>query len=249
MKNNRPLGPLPTDPAEGPAVSAAQRSVLQELTAAGAPTTLVALARRSGLHENTLRAHLGALARAGLVRTERSAPSGRGRPALLWAAVPGAGSHAVEYAGLATALARTVARTSSRPAEDAADAGRSWGDDLAREDGGTDARTRLRSVLTRLGFGPEESPPESPEPVAEGRPAAGIAGPVGSVLRLTRCPLLDVARELPEVVCNVHRGLVEGVLEPGRGSGPAAVDVRLAPFAEPGACVLTLAPPPPGRSR
>jgi len=240
VENSRPLGPLPADPS-ATGVSPAQRSVLREVAGAAAPVTLAALAQRTGLHENTLRGHLGALSRAGLVRPHRSTPHGRGRPALLWSAVPGGGAGATEYAGLATALARTVQRTSSRPAEDAAAAGRAWGRELAGdqagdqagEEGDAGARSRLLEVLTRLGFAPEAGG------ALPGTPPRAVA-PASPVLRLTRCPLLDVARELPEVVCNVHRGLVEGVLQPGDDGSPKETGVRLLPFAEPGACVLTL---------
>lgn len=228
MENTGPLGPRPTPPPAA-GVSAAQRTVLQQVAGADAPVTLAGLVRNTGLHENTLRGHLGALVRAGLVRPHRSAPQGRGRPALVWSAVPGGGSGAVEYAGLATALARTVQRTSSRPAEDAAEAGRSWGRELAGVAPEADAQQRLSGVLDRLGFAPEER-----------RSEERLTGGGSSVVRLTRCPLLDVARELPEVVCSVHRGLVEGVLDPDPATDGAEAGVRLLPFAEPGACLLLL---------
>lgn len=232
MENTGQLGPLPA-PSPTTGISAAQRAVLEQVASAGAPVTLAALVRGTGLHENTLRGHLGALSRAGLVRPHRSTPRGRGRPALVWSPVPGGGTGAVEYAGLATALARTVQRTSRRPAQDAADAGRSWGRDLAGAAPEPDARRRLSDVLARLGFAPEERRREGR---SEGRPTGGR----GSVVRLTRCPLLDVARELPEVVCNVHRGLVEGVLDPDPDTNGERAGVRLLPFAEPGACLLML---------
>jgi predicted ArsR family transcriptional regulator len=60
-------------------------------------------------------------------------------------------------------------------------------------------------------------------------------------VRLTTCPLLDAARRNPDVVCEVHLGIVRGVLE-RLGGNPDGT--ALLPFAEPGACLLTL----PGRS-
>ena len=55
--------------------------------------------------------------------------------------------------------------------------------------------------------------------------------------RLTRCPLLEAARESPDIVCGVHHGLVEGLLE---HAGASTDGVDLLPFAEVGACLLRL---------
>jgi predicted ArsR family transcriptional regulator len=207
--------------AVAPTVSRAQRAVLDVLLAADRPLPLARLSTETGLHANTLRGHLDALAEHGLARRERAEPTGRGRPGWLWSAAriaPG------EYAGLATALARTLHRTSADPAGDAVEAGRAWGHELAAAGpaAGADVpgRTRVRDLLAGLGFGPERAHPDS-----------------DTTLRLTRCPLLDAARELPEVVCNVHLGLVGGALEEYRSDD---VDADLVPFAEPGACLLHL---------
>ena len=55
-------------------------------------------------------------------------------------------------------------------------------------------------------------------------------------IRLRACPFRDAAREHPQVVCAVHRGLIEQLLEP---SGTRS---RLVPFAEPDLCLVTLEP-------
>jgi len=208
-----------------PTVSRAQRTVLDALLAAGGALSLGRLSEETGLHANTLRGHLDALAGLGLARRERAEPAGRGRPGWLWSAARSAPG---EYAGLATALARTVHRTSADPAGDAIEAGRAWGHELAaaRPAGGADVpvRARVRELLAGLGFGPE-------------RAQADARTDTGTTLRLTRCPLLDVARELPDVVCNVHLGLVGGALEEYHSDD---VDAELVPFAEPGACLLHL---------
>lgn len=178
------------------------------------------LVTATGLHENTLRGHLDALSRAGLVRRERGHPNGRGRPAWLWSGERGDGGGAREYAGLAGALARTLKRTSAKPAADAIEAGRSWGHELAagRVASSAAPREQVNALLDDLGFAPQ------PEPDSE-------------TVRLTQCPLLDLAREHPEIVCNVHLGLVGGALEQ---IGAEDVDTELVPFAEPGACLLHL---------
>jgi predicted ArsR family transcriptional regulator len=226
VENKGRLGPHPSSPVPA-ALSRARRGLLELLQAEG-PRTLAALAARSGLHENTVRGHLEGLAADGLVTREQEAPQGRGRPAWRWAARSGASQ---EYAGLATALARTLRRTSARPEEDALGAGRDWGHGLATGlatgrgvgsvgavagPGDASAAVRLRGLLDHLGFDPE------------GEAERGE-------LRLTGCPLLEAALEEPEIVCNVHRGLVAGALAEYGDPDP---DVELLPFAEPGACVL-----------
>lgn len=206
-------------------MSRSRSELLDRLTGQPEPTTLSALVEVSGLHPNTLREHLSALEKAGLVRRFRAQPHGRGRPAWLYEATEhsddGGGA---EYAGLAATLAAAIHRTSSAPAEDAVAAGTQWGHDLARskgapgEAGDPAARRQVIALLADFGFGPE--PDERDE-----------------VVRLTRCPLLEAAHRYPDVVCGVHLGLVRGALEE-YGVDPAGTD--LLPFSEPGACRLDL---------
>jgi predicted ArsR family transcriptional regulator len=186
---------------------------------------MAALVAATGLHANTLREHLEALVRRGLVRRLRAQPHGRGRPALLYEATDAETSpDRSEYAGLAATLASAINRTSSSPRDDAVVAGTEWGHELARRSGGpataTDgaARREVLTLLDRIGF--------APEPGAE-----------PSAVRLTRCPLLEAAYKYPDVVCGVHLGIVRGALEE-YGADPAGTD--LIPFAEPGACRLEL---------
>ena len=56
-------------------------------------------------------------------------------------------------------------------------------------------------------------------------------------VRLTRCPFIDTARAHPEAVCSVHLGLIKGAL------GESLDQAALQPFAEPDACLVTLAVP------
>lgn len=200
-------------------MSRARRSLLETLEERG-PITLAALAATSGLHENTVRGHLEGLAADGLVARERGAPHGRGRPAWLWRT---RSTTSDEYAGLAATLARTLRRTSDHPEDDAIDAGHDWGHSLAaahRTGRADPPAVRVRDLLGELGFAPR--------------------GPVdadGGELELTRCPLLEAAKEEPGIVCNVHLGLVVGALEEYAAPDP---DAELVPFAAPGACLLRL---------
>ena len=58
--------------------------VLRFLEAASEPVALADIARATGLRENNVRYHLGALQRSGLVRTEARPTGGRGRPRLVF---------------------------------------------------------------------------------------------------------------------------------------------------------------------
>lgn len=192
---------------------------------------MIAVAPRS-----TVREHLEALVRQGLVRRRRATPDGRGRPAWLYqasGAAEGAGDS--EYARLATALASVIHRTSASPARDGSAAGAEWGRELACDrrarNGGANtsantsaetdsaaARREVVSLLDELGFAAE--------------PEAGHR-----VVRLTRCPLLAAAHRFSDVVCAVHHGIVTGALIE-YATDPSGTD--LWPFVEPGACLLDL---------
>jgi predicted ArsR family transcriptional regulator len=206
-------------------LSASTERLLAILRAQDRPTTLAALARKTSLHPNTVREHLVVLVRAGLGARTREQPVGRGRPAWTYEATA-AISEASEYAALAVVLSSTIARTSAQPSIDAAIAGEDWGRDLARRRGAApaspgSARDGAVGLLDDLGFEPVQDP---------GTP---------SLVRLTRCPLLEAARSSPRIVCSVHLGMVRGVLRE-YGADPAGSD--LIPFAEPGACVLVVPP-------
>lgn len=181
------------------------------------------------MHVNTLRGHLEALESQRRVRRLRAAPSGRGRPAWLYEATePGVYASVSEYAVLAARLAAAIHRTSADPRAEGVDAGWEWGQALARDRhegasrGPAEARRRVVALLSDLGFAPE---PRSR----------------ASVVRLTRCPLLDAARSHPDVVCGVHLGIVRGALQQWGASSEGA---ELLPFSEPGACRLLMAAAP-----
>lgn len=187
--------------------------------------TLAVLAGETTLHPNTVREHLDTLVRAGLAARTRGRPVGRGRPAWTYAATSSL-SEASEYAALSVVLSSTITRTSAHPGADAELAGEDWGRDLARRRGAApataeSARDRAVELFDDLGFEPVQDPD------------------VPSSVRLIRCPFLEAARSNPLIVCNVHLGMLRGVLSE-YGADPAGSD--LLPFAEPGACVLVVPP-------
>jgi predicted ArsR family transcriptional regulator len=203
-------------------MSRPRSTLLETLAGQPEPTTLAALVVATGRHANTVREHLDALEEAGLVQRQRSEPNGRGRPAWLYQATETPDRS--EYAGLAATLAAIIHRTSDSAREDGIAAGRDWGRDLARAKGRPHgpgqpaARQQVVGLLADIGFAP----------VPDDRL---------SVVRLTRCPLLEAARRYPDVVCGVHLGIVRGALEE---YGADAERTELLPFSEPGACRLEL---------
>ena len=216
--------PVTLGPVDGGAASpeevlpAGQARVLAALRLAAAPLTLAELSEGTGLHVNTLRGHLGPLLSRGEVTRTAGPAEGRGRPAWLYAAFGPDSAPAAELAHLAVALAGAVAR-SDDPAAQANLAGREWGASLAEQvSAADDARDATVAVLDRMGFAPQRT---------------------GRTVRLTRCPLLSAARAEPEIVCGVHLGLVQGLIE---ALGESSAGADLLPFVEPGACRLILPP-------
>lgn len=241
------IGPGPARPLLPP-LSAARTAVLRALGSEDGAQTVAAVADRLGQHPNTVRDHLDSLLDDGLIERFRAEPAGRGRPAWLYRIAPDLGLLADdigmgfphegrEYIDLAVALIDQVADSSPDPGELARQAGRRWGRALAdrqrrsdrghRSDTGddgadphpaTDPRVMMSELLADLRFDPEP-------------------GDGASTLRLTTCPFLAAAKRNPQVVCQVHLGIVQGAWE-RLGGDPATVD--LTPFAEPGACLLQL---------
>jgi predicted ArsR family transcriptional regulator len=203
-------------------LSAARSAILAAVRDQPEAVSLAALVRLTGSHENTVREHLNALLGAGLVRRRLAPSKGRGRPAWLydcWESDP----EQAEYAGLAAALARSLARTSPDPRAAAREAGEEWGRELAAARLVADPHIVgpgiVVALLDELRF----------EPVVDEETVVDV--------RLMQCPLLETAYRQQDVVCEVHLGLVRGALRQ-LGSDPEGA--RLMPFAEPGACLLVL---------
>lgn len=234
-------GPVPAPSPELWADPTRHR-VLQALAAQGRAVPIAEVVAAVGGHPNTTRGHLEALRAAGLVRRDAAPHVGRGRPPWLHS-LTDVGRSVVrrlrtsqEAAGLgvdslALAFVRYLAALPD-PSVQAREVGRRWGSSLPRPSA---ARTRpgrrraLMDLLDRTGFTPVMARESS------------LSGPTDEIV-LRSCPLLESAREHPEVVCQVHRGLVEGVLgRDGDGSdGRADVSVELDPWGRPEGCLLLL---------
>ncbi len=200
-----------------------RQEVLDALRDARGPLGVAEVAKRLGVHANTARFHLDALAADGAVERAVEQPSGPGRPRTVYAARPGMDRGGARgYRLLAQILLSRLAADGDEGRESAAQAGREWGRFLVERPApfqrvtGEEAAERLTGLLDDLDFAPK---------------------PDGDVIRLRHCPFLELAEEYGPLVCDVHLGLMQGAL--AELDAPVEAD-RLEPFAEPGACLAHL---------
>jgi predicted ArsR family transcriptional regulator len=204
---------------------ASRRHILDALRASPTPLDVRALAETTGLHVNTVRFHLGVLIDSGYAASRGGRPSGPGRPQTLYTAT----TPSVDEGGyqlLAEVLAEHLDQLGA--GELAQRAGLGWvrRANTAGTAGVTspvaEATGRAVALFTELGF--------DPLPAEEG---------AGARIQLRACPFIDVARRHPDVVCGVHRGLLQGTTEI---SGASVLATELVPFAQPGICVARIFP-------
>jgi predicted ArsR family transcriptional regulator len=189
-------------------------AMYRELASSTSPLSAQELADALGLHANTVRLHLDRLRDAGLVEAEAVHRGTVGRPQHLYFLAPGApglGFDPPAHALLAGLLAAMAERLGAEP-DDAADSGFVWGTEAGRRTRSRSCVPALVGELERLGF----------EPVADVADGTGSApADPGAPVRIDflHCPFRELAEAYPELVCNLHRGLCEGVVnEVGGGS-------------------------------
>lgn len=199
--------------------SPVRRRVLDLLGETDDAPTAQQLAAALGLHVTTVRFHLDQLERAGVVAREVRHSARRGRPSVHFRAVGLDVDHARDR--MIEALAGALA--SGGPVdEESRAAGRRWADEVPTPAGPPEAA--VARTFARLGFDPETA---------------------GDTVRLRACPFRAAARRHPEVVCQVHLGLAQGL---ARRASAGAAEVGLRPFVEPELCLLVVGPTRPGRA-
>jgi len=189
---------------------------------AGRPVSVREMSRRLSLHPNTLRPHLRRLEEAGLISREIRKSATVGRPQTLYS-VRQAAEEGGDYRMLAEMLCGLVR---GRPALQQAQAlARQWGSYLVAQ-GGPKPGVRLparrnlailQEAMARAGFEPR------------------FRRLQGSAIEVTLrdCPFRDLTEDYRELVCTLHRGLVEGMLSGLKP--PLAID-EFQPLAERGIC-------------
>jgi predicted ArsR family transcriptional regulator len=161
------------------------------------------LADHLELHPSTVRGHLTLLIEAGFVEPVIEAREGPGRPRVLFVPttkeLPDALRY-VHYRGLAKALSGYLMWREGSPSDAASSAGRRWAADLVREEPPGERAVhplaRAGQLLATAGFPIE------------------VALDAGQVLLVQRsCPFADVVADHAEVVCALHLGLVDGIVD------------------------------------
>jgi predicted ArsR family transcriptional regulator len=173
-------------------------SMYQELAGSTVPVTASELADRLGIHANTVRLHLERLREAGLVEVEPVHRGTVGRPQHVYSLAPGApglGFDPPSYTLLAGLLAALAERIGA-DGDDAAAAGRAWGTEAGRRTRSKSCAKALFGEMDRLGFDPE----------SEALPGNRLD------IAFLHCPFRELAEAYPELVCNLHRGITEGVV-------------------------------------
>jgi predicted ArsR family transcriptional regulator len=197
------MDPLPVYKALG---DDTRFALYRELALSPASLSAGDLAERLALHPNTVRPHLDRMREVGLIDVETVHRGTVGRPQLRYSLAPGAPglgfdppSHTL-LAGLLAALAEQVGADGL----DAAALGRHWGEEaMVRRQGGRGCLSALMAELERLGFDPVDSTAET-----------GDGGRVR--IDFLHCPFRELAEAYPELVCHLHRGIVEGIVGTSR---------------------------------
>lgn len=177
-------------------------AVYRELASSTAALSAQDLADLLGVHANTIRLHLERLKDVGLIDAEAIHRGTVGRPQHLYflaSGAPGLGfdppAHAL-LAGLLAALSERIGADSN----DATDTGHAWGVEAGRRTRSKSCLPALESELSRLGFEPALEPGDG---TSEGK----------ARIEFLHCPFRELAEAYPELVCNLHRGLCEGVVD------------------------------------
>jgi len=157
------------------------------------------VAETLGLHPNTVRPHLERMREAGLLAVEVDNRGAVGRPQHRYSPAPDAPSLGLEpptfplLAGLLANLAAALAPDPEQVAEAGREHGRHAGQQRRKARSCVDAVT---DELAELGFDP----------------AAATDGRTTTVA-FASCPYRALAEAFPELVCHLHRGIVEGMAE------------------------------------
>lgn len=174
-------------------------AIYLELARSSVALSTADIADALDLHANTVRPHLERMRDVGLLDVEIDNRGTVGRPQHRYSVAADAPSLGLEPSAfrLLARLLAGAAASAGMDAETVAAVGRQHGRAaaLARQDA-ADCVAALTAELAELGFDPA---------TAEDGADTSIA--------FTHCPFRELAEAFPELVCHLHRGIVEGFVE------------------------------------
>lgn len=185
-------------------------AIYLELARSPRPLATADVAASLDLHVNTVRPHLERMRDVGLLDVTAETSGGVGRPQHLYSLAPDAPSLGLEppsFPLLAEMLIRLVSTTGVR-GDEAIEIGREQGAVAASR--ATSGRSCLDALLddqARLGFDPTR-----------------VDGDGSVTVAFAHCPYGELARQHPDIVCSLHCGMVEGLVE-SMGQTPPPVSV------------------------
>jgi predicted ArsR family transcriptional regulator len=202
-------------------------AIYLELARSPMPLSTAEIAESLELHSNTVRPHLERMRDVGLLDVDADSRGTVGRPQHRWSLAPDAPSLGLEPSAfrLLAKLRAGVAANAGVATEAIAEVGRVQGRaaGAARAAAGTQSCLEaLVDELDSLGFDP----------------AVGDDGNVTTVA-FTHCPFREMAEAFPDLVCHLHRGIVEGVVQ-GVPNAEVAVEI-FATLADRDPCRVDLA--------
>jgi predicted ArsR family transcriptional regulator len=205
-------------------------AIYLELARSPRPLSTGDIAEALDLHPNTVRPHLDRMREVGLLEVDVDSRGTVGRPQhrySLAADAPSLGLEPSAFRMLARLLAGAVAALGADP-ELVAEMGRVQGRWAVAAR--TDARSCIDALMAELadiGFDP----------------AMATDGATTTIV-FTHCPFSELAAAFPEVVCHLHRGIVEGMVEAAADvgiPGDTVVVERFATLADRDPCRVDLA--------
>jgi len=183
-------------------------AIYLELARAARPLVTAEIAETLELHPNTVRPHLERMREVGLLEVTTDARGEVGRPQHRYTIAVDAPSLGLEPPTMPV-LARMVLsmarRLGASPADAVAVGSAEGSARAARYDAAPSALEALVADLDRLGFDPIVSD-GGHEPSELGELDDGV----DAVIAFANCPFADLARDHPDLVCGLHRGLVAG---------------------------------------
>lgn len=173
-------------------------AIYLELARSPLPLSTAEIADVLELHVNTVRPHLERMREVGLLQVASSSQGEVGRPQHRYYLAPDAPSLGLEPSALPTLaqILLSAAHAAGLTPEELTDAGRDQGQADGRQwPPATDALDALVAEQARLGFDPAVMELEA-----------------GAVMAFAHCPFRALAEQHPDLVCSLHRGLVEGLV-------------------------------------